>query len=884
MRATPLRSVLLSGLLPALLPLGLSMGCKDDPVAKKPVDTDPGPGLNVSERLGPGEVRAGTIADDDALFGGASAEGRVGDLKIYNDRVQFVIQGVHDSHYYEAYGGGVVDMDVVRPEGQPGRDLVDELGVMIGLGRFVAPDTVEVIRDGGDGQAAVVRVTGHGAPMTLLSGALETPDFIDDLDVDVVTTMTLEPDSSLLQMSTTVTWNDVETTLQVGDLAMVGMEVGETVFPGRGLDGGELATSSEWLGVVGQRNEVAMALMSDAEPYSQGAIGMLLSEIGPVVAGLAPATTFTDGSEQTWTRYVGVGPDLATLTDEWHAIRGDATQSVSGSVTAGGAPLAGARVHVLDGEALETIAFTGADGAWSADVMSSSATAVVTGRGHGNIMDLPEGAGWVAPYAAAGPAALALDSVENGALPIAFAEGYGISEVGPASGEVSLTAPGTLEITVDDGGPAVVQVSFAAGDPVSADRARVPGRPGGAAAWGYVRDGAMALPLEPGSYHVVVHRGLRWEVHEADIVVESGGSVSVEATLVEAVRPAGMLTADPHSHGSPSGDGDIPMIHRLMSHAANGVDVHIGTDHDHVADYRPLLAPLGLDGRLASVVADEVSPVLRGHFNIYPLEQMPDLPNMGAPRWWDGMTDTETFFQQMRDRVGPDGIISVNHPAGNKGMFGYGDYDVATGEVGSPDHFSTGFDSIEVLNDGDVDEFLPFYLDVTARGMEPTPVGVSDSHGYRNGVGENVTWVEVGTTDVAGLSPMTLAQAIKDRRVIVSRGPYIDATVDGAWASGQTFSGTPTLSVDVLAPSWMRVDYVDLYKDGELAETHDLDGPIEFELAPDADAVYIVMARGDSPMAPVYSGTLPWAMTAAIRVDVDGDGWTAPKAGLTYAR
>ena len=43
---------------------------------------------------------------------------------------------------------------------------------------------------------------------------------------------------------------------------------------------------------------------------------------------------------------------------------------------------------------------------------------------------------------------------------------------------------------------------------------------------------------------------------------------------------------------------------------------------------------------------------------------------------------------------------------------------------------------------------------------------------------------------------------------------------------------------------------------------------------------YVVIAEGDTPMLPAYSER-PWAMTAAIRVDVDGGGWTPPHPAWT---
>ena len=60
------------------------LACKKDPETPAP---------DLTERLGSGESRAGIVVDPASLFSGISAEGRVGDIKIYNDRVQFILQG-----------------------------------------------------------------------------------------------------------------------------------------------------------------------------------------------------------------------------------------------------------------------------------------------------------------------------------------------------------------------------------------------------------------------------------------------------------------------------------------------------------------------------------------------------------------------------------------------------------------------------------------------------------------------------------------------------------------------------------------------------------------------------------------------------------------------
>jgi hypothetical protein len=480
------------------------------------------------------------------------------------------------------------------------------------------------------------------------------------------------------------------------------------------------------------------------------------------------------------------------------------------------------------------------------------------------------------------PAAAARDSREVGAPGAPFAEGYGISEPASATADtaLTLTPPGTLRVEVADGGPATVKVDFTAGDPVAADRALVPGRPGGPA-YGHVRDGDLDLPLEPGTYTITVHRGVTHEPHQETVEIVSGESLTLTATLTPVDFPAGLLAGDPHSHASPSGDGEIAMAHRLITQAANGVQVHFGTDHDHIADYRPLLAPLALTPWMTSVVANEISPVLRGHTNAYPLTIDPEAANNGALPWWDGVETTDAYYQDIRAAIGPDAVLQLNHPWGNSGMLGLADYDVTTGTIGRPSHFSERFDAMEVLNDGQYDEFLPLYLDLVARGYEPIPTGVSDAHGYRNGQGESLTWLAAGVDDPAALTDALLIETMRARRVIVSRGPYLEVTAGGQWAPGQTLTGSQTLDITVHAADFVQVDTVDLLRDGTVIESTPWEGQtVSFALPTDADGSYVVIAHGATPMAPVYPGRTPWALAPAVRLDVDGDGWDAPLPGL----
>ncbi len=861
-----------------IFPLPLLMLAACD--ASDEVDTNGASGPDLTEVLNSTEVRAGVVTDTRALFGGISAEGAPGDVKLYNDRVQFVIEAVGDSSYYNDYGGNLIDADFIRPAGQPGRDIIDELAPMLSLGHVADATAVQVIHDGSDGPA-VVRVSGPAAALRLVTGAVENLDAVPYYDLFVSTDYTLKPGEWSVEITTTVENRDArEFVASVGLFGFYAQEVAQPWRPRTGYadaDGEAVAMEA----LLGSSGQTALAMMAGSGLLEPSAIGELISGLGAGATAFDVPHPIPAGESYTWTGRLGVAPDLATLETERLAREGTAVTLVTGTVAAGGTAVAGARVFSLDADGAPlTVALTDSDGAFTLPGTGVS-TLVATGRGESIVLDLPAGHGNISPYDRSPDEAL--DSLRNGATPVPFAEGYGLSEAVTAGegAQLVLSAPGTLAVTIADGGPAAVIVDFAEADPVAADSRLAPSRPSGHAAIGFLRDGALDLPLEPGAYRVTVHRGIRYEVEIVDVIVTENTVTELPVTLTMAYTVEGVITIDPHSHASPSGDGGLPMEDRLLVTAGNGVEVHVGTDHDHIVDYRPLVSALGLDGWLHSVVAEEVSPVLKGHFNAYPAER-DGRPNGGAPRWWQQIESTSDLFARIRQRIGADGVIQANHPVSGSGLFSAADYSTVAGTIGDADRWSTDFQAMELLNSGEYIPFFPFYADLTARGQLITPVGVSDSHTWTAGnPGLNVTFLRTGGT-LAEFGPEVLKAAMNTRETVVSHGPYIEALAGGEWAPGRKLT-SETIAVRVLAPSWIPVERVVLYRDGIVVSESACDGTAPlwcettFQLGGDADASYIVVAESlTAPISAVWPGRLAWAATSAILNDVDGNGWTAP--------
>ena len=98
---------------------------------------------------------------------------------------------------------------------------------------------------------------------------------------------------------------------------------------------------------------------------------------------------------------------------------------------------------------------------------------------------------------------------------------------------------GLLAVQIADGGPATVRVEFWQADPVAGDAKIIPARLSGYHAWLYIRDGG-SIPLEPGQYRVVVHRGTTHEAHEEQ-VQKSSATVQIDANLIQSVNTEGLL-------------------------------------------------------------------------------------------------------------------------------------------------------------------------------------------------------------------------------------------------------------------------------------------------------------------------------------------------------
>lgn len=907
--------------LPAiLLGLGGQLGCPGDPprpdddVADDDGDDDDSHGLLGLESspdvddsgLGPALAWAGVLEEgSDLLVGGAAGASRPGDYIVVNNMGRFVVRGDRQGSGYVGVPGALIDIDCRRIEGNADADALVELVTLLGEGRVFVATSFEVETEGLEpGVSAQLKLHGTDVPLDLLTASLEDPGAYPPLGLEVHQSLTLAPGSPAMWLETTVVnTTDQHLNLPVSDLMFVDASVAAPFVPGIGF-GGEGATGErDIVAYQSHDSEQAIGLFSRDDSVRIDHLPGVHDAIGHVVAE-GPTLSLAPGEYDSYRRVVAAVRDVGTmdfyrkLTGEtwpvtlegWIRYVGEAGRIWHARVflqDPDGTPWLMARTESLGGYYLATD-----EGDWRVDVVADLDNEWV---------DLPPGAGAFgaraneadneqALWAWTNPEAVVVQPVADGHH--RPGEASITLEPGRTWLEFDLVRPATLAIRVEDGDgqplPAVVQVRFPPGgsDPHPPRTELGESRPGdGLRKVLFLVDGEAEVPVPAGTYDLLAHRGLQYEIDRSeDVVLVSQETTSVTLTLDRAFDTGAFVAADLHSHASASPDGEATAQERLAVAAANGIQVHVATEADQVADYRSVVTAMGLDGTLMSVPGVELSSLAHGRYVAYPLEPDESLPNGGAVRWWEGSIQAEELTDRLRQSVGASAVIQVHDGRGDRGMFALAGYDPDTGQSTTPSRYGGDFDAVELVTgawSADTEQLRVDWCSLLDRGERPVAVGASGATGRAPDASLARTYLDAGGGDVGGLDPEDIASAVRGGRTVVSAGPYIELrATDGAGGEagpgGSLSAASATLHVRVLAPSWMDVDSVEVVGPGcSAVASHTVEpgasAPVWFEgeipVQPDGDAYYFVEVRGTDPMDPVWPDAIPYAITNPVFID-----------------
>ncbi len=774
----------------------------------------------------PQGVAEAVIAKEADLPGGPKAEGKPGDVVLRNHQVTFVVAGARRTSGYSRFGGRL--LDAILNESGHDADLLGELflGAFDARGlmnaRTLRAEKVRILSAGGEGKPAVVQVEAIDERFPIVDQALRIPS--NPIGLKVLLTYTLYPDTPtlLIECKLTNTSEKLQNyTLTLGWIQGEGMRMylppfGSAAAALRKAAGpplmGLLSTVRApfpFIANVGSRLSYGIYPIEGDFTQIQKAeeiyLVTLLNNV-PVPAGgevmARWAFTLSDGELETIRREKR---RLQNAQENLHTLRGRIVDNT-------GKPVPDARVYLFqqvgnEEERFTTLALTDSRGEFVARLSEGAWRGMVFADHHS-----PQG------FSARLPNEQAV--------------------------HVQLDAPAQLAIRVLDDQrkpmPCAVVFERLGGKMPNAERALY-GEEGDFGRFERVHfslTGNETLQVEPGRYRITLTRGFEYEIAQREFELQPGKLQRFEAVLQHTAPMPGYLSGDFHVHAIPSPDSNDYLADKVKAYLSAGVQILTATDHDVNTDYMPVIRQLGVQNLITSIVGTEITPIWAlGHFNAYPQRYDPSLPNNGAVVWYD--LNAAQIFESARKNYEGDVIVQVNHPRSvGAGYFAYVGLDPQTGTIQRPNEFAENFDAIEVFNGTDVDttqRVLQDWFYFLNRGKRYLAMGNTDSHhAYRLEPGFPRTYIYFGHRDPRRVTPRNLTEALRRGDVVVCGGAVLTFTaIDPAnprrtYRMGEAVplhSERIRLNVEVRAPSWVRVNTLQVIVNGKVVQEVPLNQP-----------------------------------------------------------
>ncbi len=434
------------------------------------------------------------------------------------------------------------------------------------------------------------------------------------------------------------------------------------------------------------------------------------------------------------------------------------------------------------------------------------------------------------------------------------------------------------------------------------------------------------VEMAPGRYKVFATAGPEHSLTSTTLTVEQGKTSKLNIDIPQRVLDTpGYIAADLHVHSGLSFDNTFATDMRVRTFVAEHGEVMVSSEHDLPTDYSPMIEALGVEDKITSINAvemtsiftSELNPRTGGHVNFFPFDPQPfkfrngmikhedrrlrELIHLARERHSDVVTqlnharynlelsgelpdDYEDIIKngQYLDHMGvanyPYDPSKSLHHGNNKSLI------EADPETGLRD---IDFDAMELMNPSEnfhqqrTEALRKDWLSFLMQGERITGTANSDSHHANEQVAVPRNMVSVQGDSVASFNQDQLVASIKSGNVYGTTGPMIEVDLSGV-PMGGTFQGKVSeLTVKVRSADWIPVETLVVQFNGEqiaqveIAETSEFSFPIEV----DKDGFITVEVSGaaSADYSAVYPHITPYAFSNPIYIDHDKDGkWQAP--------
>lgn len=435
----------------------------------------------------------------------------------------------------------------------------------------------------------------------------------------------------------------------------------------------------------------------------------------------------------------------------------------------------------------------------------------------------------------------------------------------------------------------------------------------------YTQDGLMRQEIGPGEYDVIISHGPEYDAVFTQIKVERGKETKLEAKLVRTVDTTGWISADFHSHSSPSGDNTSSQRGRVLNLLAEHIEFAPCTEHNRISSYVPHLKALGVVGQMATCSGMELtgSPLPVNHQNAFPLVHRPHTQDGGGPT-----TDSNPIAQIERlvmwDEAS-DKLVQQNHPAILQII---GDRDADGKPDGGLERQFGMMDVIEVHPPGDIfsapkqaprggrdrGNTIFHWMQLLNLGYRIPGVVNTDAHYNFHGSGWLRNYIMCLADDPARVKTLDIVHAAEHGMITMTNGPFLVVFAKnvsgnlGTAHPGQEIEANESqvrLRVRVQCANWLDVNRVQVFVNGRpdpklnftRTKNADMfgrdvlkfDESLVIKLEKDAHLIVAVAGEGlklGAVMGPDAGEAMPVAVANPIFVDVDGDGFEPNRDNL----
>jgi hypothetical protein len=344
--------------------------------------------------------------------------------------------------------------------------------------------------------------------------------------------------------------------------------------------------------------------------------------------------------------------------------------------------------------------------------------------------------------------------------------------------------------------------------------------------------GHADIAIAPGEYRFEVSHGGGFFAPSVEVAanIASHADVPERVVLTPLFDPAvqGWYSADMHHHADQA-EAVTPPADLARSQLAAGLDLLFVSDHDSIANHRPLQAIAERRG-IPFIPSVELSASW-AHFNAYPLSS-------GAELSVDtGTATVQELFKEAR-RLGAL-VIQANHPFIPYGYF----TSVANGVA--PGGFDPDFDLIEINASVPEDDIKVVHRawDYWNQGHRYYLSGGTDTHDVWN---EESGRLRVFAHPDGPLTAVSFVRALQAGHAYVSHGPLIVPSIPFGTSIAAEAGRTPNLSVDLQSVAGLKS--VRLIGHGQVVDSRDLrdrhrEAHVEFRLDPNRSPWYALIVE-----------------------------------------